>query len=1273
VSAPPALEAPQREQLERLVGTARRLLEADLADQAEGRFGLHASGRIEDPEALRLDPTSGHHRAVLVEVVQHLQTLGESRAGAVARLIREAAFTHFNRLVAIRIAEATGLVPESLAQGDQSDGFRQLVEITPLLADDYWAYLQLVGDELAADAPNLFDPRNPLLELAPTPRCVEKLVELFADPAASGLWEAADTLGWSYQFFNTGEERRAMREASAAPRDSRELAVRNQFFTPRYVVDFLVQNTLGRRLIESDPTSPLLDELPLLVDPPTAPGPDLDLDAVKALDPACGSGHFLLGCYDLLERAWALRGVGASDAAPKIVASLWGVEIDPRCTQIASAAIMLRARRHCRESSLPKPNIICARPLPASDGAPAGLDTDLQRLVGAVSETLEQAPVLGVLLKAEEHLDAELRGMVFGNTPGALTIADDVYDATEGRLLGSLEQIADRTTASVGDRLFAAEAGDALRFIDVCRTRFDVVLMNPPFGDPVVNTEPYLRAKYPCLPTDANLLTAFVERGLQLCTPNGYLGAVTSRVGMFLTTYNAWRTQVLLGNRLTTLADLGIGVMEQALVEAAAYVIGPGMPPADHAATFVRLLKDTDRPAALTASTAASRAGANDARIFRVLLRDFDEMPSAAVAYWMSPSLRRLFTDLPQLEDSAADVRRGLETGDDSRFVRAFWEVDPRRIARSREETKQGNHWCPFAKGGEYSPYWDDIHLVVEYEEDGTRLRRAGTPDYYFRPGLTWPRRTASGFGPRMLPAGCVFGEKGPSVFPSGAELGLIAAWLTSRIAQALLSGMLAAADETTSGAASKSYEMSLVQRLPWPGGELDGEASNVMSTRARMVATALADLDRLDETARRFVRPAAAEAGSVLAGAEMYQRRSEDDGLRAIAASAEIDALLSSALALDEAAVAYLDEEAGEHVDRYPRDREIDDSLLEKYFAADIDSLVDTLIDTVGAERIVATKSYIADRRLELIAHGLQTHPATVVEARRRCELLPPDEPRATAEELVSYLFGCAIGRWDVRIGQDPSLAPPAPDLFDPVPLCPPGMLVGPDGFPATEGPADYPLQLPSGRILVDEPGHAWDVEARILDAAEALFANPDAVVAEALNVLGRRSLRDYMRRDFFKAHLRRYSKSRRKAPIYWYLTPKRAPWGVWLYAPALSREMIYAVAHEAQRRERLAEEALIRLEEEKQRGGHGRPVRRVIEELDTETRLAEQVRTFRLEAQRVADLGWDPELDDGIALCAAPLAELMPTWPEAATQRANIKKGTYPWAVVSRWKDML
>ena len=171
-----------------------------------------------------------------------------------------------------------------------------------------------MGTNLAVDAPALFDPRNPLLALEPSTAAFDEVVELLADPSTADIWEATDVLGWVYQFFNE----RTIR-TTAAPTDSNDLAIRNQFFTPRYVVDYLVQNTLGRRLLDADPTSSLSSDLDLLVDPPGPGGSPLDLDDVCVLDPACGSGHFLLGCYDLLERAWESRGVGPDLAAPRIV------------------------------------------------------------------------------------------------------------------------------------------------------------------------------------------------------------------------------------------------------------------------------------------------------------------------------------------------------------------------------------------------------------------------------------------------------------------------------------------------------------------------------------------------------------------------------------------------------------------------------------------------------------------------------------------------------------------------------------------------------------------------------------------------------------------------------------------------------------------------------------------------------------------------------------------------------------------------------------------
>jgi hypothetical protein len=230
------------------------------------------------------------------------------------------------------------------------------------------------------------------------------------------------------------------------------------------------------------------------------------------------------------------------------------------------------------------------------------------------------------LLQAEKVLDLEIRHGPFGGQPGTLPLNDEAAATTEHELLNHLQAIADQASSSAIERLLAAEADDAIRLIDVMRQRYDAVLMNPPFGAPVPETKSYLNAAYTWLPGRVNLYAAFVGRGLELCKPDGYLGAITSRAGLFIKTLEEWRRKVILGNRLITLADLGYRVMHQAKVEAAAYVIGPGRPVAQHRAVFARILKESDRAAALAEAVNASRAGESDSRIYRVATANFETM-----------------------------------------------------------------------------------------------------------------------------------------------------------------------------------------------------------------------------------------------------------------------------------------------------------------------------------------------------------------------------------------------------------------------------------------------------------------------------------------------------------------------------------------------------------------------------------------------------------------------------------------------------------------------
>ena len=1309
------MDQQQRARLENAIARARSRLQQDFKDLLEGRFGMHASGHIEQEANLALPHGAQAARRELVAVWEHLRAEQLCPEQAAARLLREAVFTTLNRLVAIRVAEAIGLLPESLAQGRHSSGYREFLEIFPLLAQNpdagYWTYLRACADELAHDAPVLFDPRNPLLALQPSPAALDDLVDILADPDLQSVWADPEAFGWTYQYFISAEERQAARKAHA-PRNSRELAVRNQWFTPRYVVDFLVQNTLGRRLLEANPDSSLRQQLPLLVDPPSNPGRPLELEQVRVLDPAVGSGHFLLGCYDLLERAWQERGVPPHKAAVRILPCLWGIDIDPRCAQVAAAALMLRARRRTKEADLPRPTIFTARPLPADpeawQTAQANLESDLHKLVERIRKALADAPVLGSLLKVEEALRNEIERFApaAAERPGTLfePIARDEFARAEAQILGAIRQAASQASSTAAQRLLAAEATDAIGFIEAMRQRYDTVLMNPPFGEPVPKTKPYLRCEYTRIrATLTNILGPFVERGVELLREGGLLGAITSRAGLFLTSFEDWRKTVLLSRRFVTLADLGYGVMEGALVEAAAYVVGADSRKPGEQATFLRLLRDTNRAAAITQACQEAREGKTGGRVFRLAPEELEEIPGAPLAYWLPGSIRRLFNELPQLHGIGAEVCRGVETSNDFRFVRAFWEVAPARIARSREETFQGKRWVPFAKGGEYSPYYADIHLVVDWEKDGLPIRQALASHYpylrgnvgwklgrtvqYFRPGLTWPERTTSGFSPQVLPAGCVFSVKGPGIIPQGCfELSISPAVLTDRVTSVIIAALVPAGEETASGTASRDYSVGLVQKLPWPGPKLKGAPGKSIAQHAAELIAIRASFDEGDETTRRFVCPVVLrhKGASVQDRVHRALDAYEEAVVRGIDGACQSERILHKALELDEEAECYLDEEYGPHPGAYPTEPLAPEEEKEfaRLYRKRIDKVIDEIVKTQGGSRTIATKSYFLDRRLEVLAHCFRRHPRVLAQTRHRLGLLPPEEPKRSAEDLVSYLVGCALGRWDVRIGRDPSLAPPAPDPFEPVPLCSPGMLLGPDGLPARQTPKDYPLALPPERILLDEPSHRWDILRCVRKAAEVLFDDADGVLEECERILGR-DLRSYFRRDFFKTHLGRYSKSRRKAPIYWYLSVPSRNWGLWVYAPMLTRETLFAVVRESRRREGQLVQEQKRLQQQAA-AASGRERQRLMKRLDEIDSLLKEVQDFLNEVERVTNLGWEPDLDDGLILCAAPLAEVMPAWrasgrpsgknpADPSHARRLIKEGEFPWASVSKWKDQL
>ena len=1398
-----SFDRPARNALARMVGQGRERLRLDVMDQLR-RLGFQADGGVLDlgqiaglSEAERI--ASSELRALLAHFIA-LEGASEEdyRQGAYNRLVREIGFTTFNRLVALRMAEERGLVVQSVGRGLASDGFQVYERVANgalgTRVETYRAYLECLYDELALDLPLLFDRSTPESRIFPGERCLEDVLGLLNDPELAHLWREDEAIGWVYQYYNDPEERRRMREAGA-PQNSRELAVRNQFFTPRYVVELLVDNTLGRLWYEMRLGQTRLKEVcrHLVVRPNeavSAPRTKKDPRDLKVLDPACGSGHFLLYAFDLLEvmyeEAWGDDDAPASQATgrrlrhdypdldelrrevPGLVLqhNLHGVDIDPRACQIAAAALWLRAQRSYARLSLrpaerpplTRGNIVVAEPMPGERHLLGQFVSRLEPplvggLVKLVFERMQLAGEAGTLLKIEEDLrdaisearevwlrlsrpqqlallpEFERRRadqLSFLDTSG---ITDEAFwQQVEQSVFDALRAYAAEAVDSHGTprRLFADDAIQGFAFVDVCRRRYDVVLMNPPFGAWSVTAAPTVASGYSDCRDDID--AAFLRRGASLLGGAGFIGAITNRTEFFKPTLEAWRSRFLLSEvSIETLADLGYGVLDGALVEAAALVLR--MPPdQDQPAYFFRLLKTERKGEVLLRGIQdVAESGAGVADVFELRPSSFRVIPGGRISYWASQAILQAFTAFDPLHPNLAEVQFGASTKSDFRFLRLVWEVDPGSIQTERRACSIGGDWgrttwAPVAKGGEYSPYFGDIHLVADWTNDGQRIEAYLLDRYpylgtsaawilhpesnYFAPGITFTRRTTSGFSPRLLQGGCVFTEKGLTAFPRRADdiLWLLGV-LMSRVVAHVIELLVVSADAIASGSAARSYDIAVVGKVPIP--EFDEDSRRRIESATAAMWQAHRDLDAFQETSRYFTGVRAgtgtgeiSRPRSLLDVAEAVQQRKEEAILTALQRSWEVEQIVRRTYQLEQSVLRDIEGEFGVHPEQLSRDplQPTEEQRVKRLLLVRVDEIIHEQVDATGGSRVTTKKAYFADRRTELLSAALGRHPSVIIEARRRLGVLPDSGLKQAAIDELSYALGVAFGRWDVRLAQDPWLVSNLPGPSDPLPVLSPAMLVDPDGLHATSGritseewvraragatglpqtgsaarpviaDEEYPVCVAWDGILVDDPEHADDVVRRVEAALAVLWGDrAEAVEEDACESLGVRSLRDYFRRPtgFFADHLKRYSKSRRQAPIYWPISTGSGSYTLWVYYDRLTSDTLYTGVNRYVEPKTATIERELREAEGNLTGASGRTAASLREQVEAYRAFAAELRDFRDELLRVAALPYRPNRNDGAVINAAPMHKLfrLPKWAKDTREIwARLEKGDYDW----------
>jgi len=853
--------------LSKTIRALRERLLHDLHAATEGAYRLSLKAKdakLGEAQRLRRERLE----TWLAEQVRALPATERMGAGERFRLEveKDAASTLLNRIVYLRLLEASGLREEKVVTGGwESRGYKDFREFAPELvrgdaSEGFATLLRLVFDDLATELPGLYGDVR-LTALVPVPAAsLRAVVEALDAPELESCWLDDTTLGWIYQYWNDPEREALDAKLNQGQKlQNHEIAPKTQMFTERYMVEWLLHNTLGQTWLamcrkhgwtpeaEADGTLDRLEDrrkawrarreagevaldalMPIEGDdearwkywvPQPMPEDALghapeSLRELRLLDPACGSGHFLViaaGLLFALHREEARhRGEAPDDRAiveTILEHNLHGIDIDPRAVQIAAAALMLKARQLCPEAQPRRLNLVAPQlrlaGLPDDDPARAALIESVEREAGIpaaltqqVLDALAGADHLGTLLKLDAAVDAAIReheeqlrrpehrqGELFGE---AWKDRPAPVDAEEARatLLERLEVFlrAHSHGDDLGLKLRGEQLGAGLRFVRLAREgQYDIVVGNPPYqGTSKMADAEYVAKHYP--KGKADLYAAFLERGLELSRDGGVSALLTMRNWMFIQQYAGLREWLLETYDLRMLGDVDRGAFDEVPNEVLAVAM-----------SVIRKLRPDDvnsvamQPTGLE-DRSYDRERTNRKRaavLCQVGQLEFDPAALAWVegrplVYWWSRERVRQYADTRKI-GQVASVRSGMGTGDNTRFLRKWWEVPVASFRDAvvpvdtlhRASVVPRDGWVPFIKGGEGRCWIEPLTDALNWAIDGTqaRLKNEGAPGgrivgeaLFFEPGIAFSL-IGDQFLARVHRFRSICGNKGSSVF----------------------------------------------------------------------------------------------------------------------------------------------------------------------------------------------------------------------------------------------------------------------------------------------------------------------------------------------------------------------------------------------------------------------------------------------------------------------------------------------------------------------------
>ncbi|MGI8668514.1 MAG: BREX-1 system adenine-specific DNA-methyltransferase PglX, partial [Aridibacter sp.] len=789
--------------------------------------------------------------------------------------IERVAYSWFNRFAAIRFMEVNGFLSHSYRVLSNRDISKNEPEILEHAADVELAGLdkaeivefKLAGNkdaelykllliaqcnELHSAMPFLFERVNDETELLLPDNLLhtDSVIRKMTSEIAEEDWHNVEIIGWLYQFYISEKKD----EVIGKTVKSADIPAATQLFTPNWIVKYMTQNSLGRLWLEVNPTSQLAQNMEFYISQGTSeqgrgtseetetlvPRPSsLVPEEIRILDPACGSGHILVEAYDLMKAIYTERGYSSREIPLLILENnLFGLDIDKRAVQLASFALLMKARFDDRRifekfkiqnSNFKIPQIYEIPELPAdnpeyepkgiaemffSDGANRGAvpirdekymfsemnpqpslvqspESNVQSLKNNEQRTTNNEQI------TEQNIIDLLELFENGKTYGSLIRIPHGFGAVVARIARRVQTKA--VSGDMNEQIAARQLIPFVQAAQILALKYDAVIANPPYmGGKGMNAalKDFAKREFP--ESKSDLFAMFIERNLELTKETGKLGFMTPFVWMFISSYEKLLDILINDATITTLVQLEYSGFAEATVPICTFTLAKKHDK-NAVSSFIRL-SDFKGHQNQAPKTLEAIQNTDCSWFYSAKPDNFKKIQGSPIAYWASDKMQNIYESHSSIGDFYSP-KQGLSTADNNRFLRLWFEIAQVKsgfsISNLDEALQSKKKWFPLDKGGDYRKWYGNNEYVINWENNGYELRSLQpksvirSPNSYFKSGVTWGKITSGAFSTRATAEGFIFSDAGMKIpCEQTTDVHLLSGFLNSKLASHFLSAL---------------------------------------------------------------------------------------------------------------------------------------------------------------------------------------------------------------------------------------------------------------------------------------------------------------------------------------------------------------------------------------------------------------------------------------------------------------------------------------------------